>query len=111
MQRFECPFLQAQVELTDERRQHIESSHSDLAQLREYPDCLARVLSDPDQIRSDSRFDGTWLFARWFDSIKDGKYIVVAVVTQSTPAMRHWVVTAFLARRLSQRGEVVWTRS
>jgi hypothetical protein len=36
--------------------------------------------------------------------------MVVVVVTQAAPAARHWIVTAYLARRLAE-GEVEWKRS
>jgi hypothetical protein len=35
---------------------------------------------------------------------------VVVVVSDSTPSDRHWIVTAYLARKLAE-GEVEWQRS
>jgi hypothetical protein len=49
------------------------------------------------------------LFSRWFESLRGGKYVVVVVVGDAGPDDRHWIVTAYLARRLTQ-GEIEWTR-
>ena len=46
--------------------------------------------------------------SRWFDNIKGGKHVVVVVVSEHSG--RHWVVTAYLARRLAE-GVVEWKRS
>src|SRR5687768_4498858 len=96
---FSCPYLGALVELTDERAQHISETHPELL-----PDHLAALevtLANPDQIRTSSRLAGARLFARWFDVIRDGKYVVAVVVADPPPSGRAWVVTAYLARRLS----------
>jgi hypothetical protein len=50
------------------------------------------------------------LFARWHDDLRVGKHVVVVVVTDRGPAERHWVATAYIARKLSG-GTVEWTRS
>jgi hypothetical protein len=62
------------VELTDERQQHILVKHPDL--LPEHFDHLAKTVADPDQVRRDDRFPGTRLFARWFDNLKGGKFLI-----------------------------------
>lgn len=108
MQRFPCPYLGAEVELTDERSVHITRHHPEL--LPEHLEALSRTLADPDEMRRDERFPGTRAFSRWFDDVKGGKHVVVMVVSDAAP-VRHWVVTAFIARRLSAKGEVEWTRS
>ncbi len=102
-----CPYLGRPVELTDERRAHILAKHPDL--LPEHEHTLAETLAEPDQVRRDERFPGTRLFSRWFPSVREGKHVVVAVVTEPGPAARHWIVTAYIARKLSQ-GEIEWTR-
>jgi hypothetical protein len=103
-----CPCLGAAVELTEEREGHISSGHPELG-VRPV-DVLARVLADPDTVRQDSRFPDTWLFSRWLPDLLDGKHIVVAVVTDTGPPVRYWVVTAYATRRVT-RGEIVWQRS
>ena len=108
MKRLPCPYLNGEVELTEERRQHILAKHPDF--LPEYFEQLAETLSNPDEVRSDRRFPQTRLFVRWFDSLKDGKYVVVAIVSDSTPHKRHWIATAYIARKVSQ-GEIEWHRN
>ncbi len=100
-----CPYLNQEVELTQERRQHILTKHPDF--LPEYFAQLAETLAAPDEVRFDQRFPETRLFARWFDNLKGGKYVVVAVVSDPSPRKRHWIVTAYLARKVSQ-GEIEW---
>jgi len=105
---FSCPYLQGEVELTDERESHIADQHPDL--LPEHRDKIAETLADPDQIRRSARFNNARLFTRWFDNVREGKHIVVVVVTDPAPNERHWIVTAYIARKLAG-GVIEWTRS
>ncbi len=105
---FRCPHLRVDVELTDERESHVAGQHPDL--LPQYRDRLATVLSDPDEVRRSGRLGNTWLFSHWFDDVRGGKHIVVVVALDPPPATRGWVVTAYIARRLSG-GILEWTRS
>jgi hypothetical protein len=107
MMRFPCPYLNAQVELTDEREQHIAERHPDL--LPEHGHRIAETLADPDQVRQSGRFANARLFSRWFDSVRRGKYVVVVVVSDAAPDGRHWIITAYLARKLAG-GEIEWQR-
>lgn len=102
-----CPYLDAQVELSEAREFHIAESHPDL--LPEYRERLAEVVAEPEVVRRSTRFAGAWLFSRWYDAIRGGKHVVVVIVSEPPPAERHWVITAYLARRLSG-GEVTWKR-
>lgn len=77
MSRFPCPYLAAEIELTEERERHIAERHPDL--LPEYREQIADTLADPDQSEPD-------------------------------PMARHWIVTAYLARRLAEGG-VEWQQS
>lgn len=96
------------VELTDERQQHIFLAHPDF--LPEYFAQLAETVADPDEVRRDTRFPATRLFSCWSANIKGDKFTVVAVVSDSPPRERHWIVIAYLARKLTQ-GEIEWRRS
>ena len=107
MTRFSCRYLQGEVELTEERERHIAERHPDL--LPEQSARLAETLAEPDQVRRSVRFGNARLFARWFASIRGGKHVVVVVVTDAPPN-RHWIVTAYLARKLAE-GEVEWKRN
>jgi hypothetical protein len=108
MTRFPCPYLQGEVELTEEREHHIAERHPDL--LPEHREWIAETLTDPDQVRRSVRFGNARLFARWCESVRGGKHVVVVVVSDTTPSDRHWIVTAYLARKLAE-GEVEWQRS
>lgn len=66
-----CPYLNASVELTEERELHIASHHPDL--LPEFRNCIFQTVSDPDQVRRSVRFLNARIFSKWFDTFKDGK--------------------------------------
>ena len=105
---FSCPYLDAEVELSMERREHIAERHPDL--LPDYFERMAETLQAPEQVRRSARFGSARLFTRWFDSVKSGKHVVVVVVSEESPQSRHWIITAYIARRLSG-GVVEWTKS
>jgi len=105
--RFPCPYLDADVELSDERERHIAERHPDL--LPEHRPRIAEALADPDEIRRSARFASAPLFTRWFEAVRGGKHVVVVVVSESGAGSRHWVITAYIARRLAG-GEIEWKR-
>ncbi|VEN74332.1 hypothetical protein EPICR_30269 [Candidatus Desulfarcum epimagneticum] len=51
---FPCPYLESDVELTDERENHISENHPDL--LPEHRKCVADALKEPDQIQQKHAF-------------------------------------------------------
>jgi hypothetical protein len=106
MAAFSCPYLGGDVELTDERERHIAERHPGL--LPEHRDYLAYTLVDPDEIRKSARLANARLFIREFQ-IMGGKHVVVVVVTDTSPAHRHWVITAYAARKLTE-GVIEWQR-
>jgi hypothetical protein len=101
-----CPLLEAEVELTDERRSHIALEHPDLlpGHLRE----LKMTLSDPDMLRRSSIDPDPLLFTRWFEGLGRGRYVVV-VVRYDFKADRFWITTAYITARLTA-GEIEWQR-
>ncbi len=105
---FECPYLHGEVELTEERERHIAEGHPDL--LPSQRGRIAEALADPDSVRRSGRAANARLFARWFASLRGGKHVVVVVASDPAPRTRHWIVTAYMARRLAG-GENEWTRS
>ena len=107
MRTFRCPYLKGEVELTDERRVHIARTHPDL--LPEHWACVEQTLADPDQVWRSLRMSAARLFCCRFEGIRQGKYVVVVVVSEPAPAERHWIVTAYITRRLAN-GEVEWKR-
>jgi hypothetical protein len=103
-----CPFLKGDVELTEERERHIAEQHPDL--LPEHRDYILKTLADPDQVRESVRFANARMLSRWFEDLRGGKHVVVVVVSDAAPAGRHWVITAYITRRISEGG-VLWQRS
>lgn len=108
MTRYRCPYLRGEVELTMERENHIAEQHPDL--LPAHRELIAETLADPDQVRGSARAANARLFARWFEGVRGGKYVVVVVVGGPAPRRRYWIVTAYIARRLAE-GELEWTRN
>jgi len=108
MTRFACPYLSAEVELSDERERHITENHPEL--LPEHRGCIAETLADPDQVRRSARFSNARLFTRWFSGVRGGKYVVLVVVSETWPVDRHWIVTACIARKLAG-SQVEWKRN
>ncbi|RJO66886.1 MAG: hypothetical protein C4523_11005 [Myxococcales bacterium] len=108
MIRLPCPYLKSDVELSEDREQHISGRHPDL--LPEHRERVARTLADPDQVRHSRRFGSARLFSRWFDDLHGGKCVVVVVVSEPDPAGRHWIITAYMARKLVE-GEIEWARN
>ena len=107
MVEYACPHLAAAVELTEERERHIAERHPDL--LPEHKARIGEVLADPDEVRRSARFAHARLFSRWFTGLRGGKHVVVVVVSDREDGDRHWVITAYMARKLAE-GTVEWTR-
>lgn len=103
-----CPYLKGAVELTEERERHIAERHPDL--LPEQRDRIAETLARPDQVRRSARFGSARLFSRWYTDLRQGKHVVVVVVSDPDPAERHWIITAYMARKLAE-GDVEWERA
>ena len=106
--RFQCPWLGDEVELTAERELHIEDRHPDL--LPRHRIELAEVLADPDVVRRSVRATSILLFSRWYTDVGQGRHIVVVVVVESRAPVHSWIVTAYTALRIGG-GEVLWQRS
>jgi hypothetical protein len=107
MSRYPCPYLKGEVELTEERERHIAERHPDL--LPEHRERIAETLAEPDQVRRSTRFGSARLLSRWYTDVRQGKHVVVVVVSELNPTERHWIITAYMARRLAE-GEVEWQR-
>ena len=92
MTRFSCPYLEGEVELSEDRERHIAERHPDL--LPVYRERLAETLRDPAEVRRSARAGNARLFSRWYDDARDrGRHAVVVVVSLSGP-LRHWIITA-----------------
>ena len=106
LNRFFCPYLAEDVELTPERRNHIVRQHPEMG--TDFDQIIKSALSDPDQVRRSRRMGNARLFSRWFADVRGGKHAVIVVVSE-VDAGRSWIITAYLARRLAE-GEAEWSR-
>jgi hypothetical protein len=104
---FVCPYLKGAVELTEERAKHIAENHPDF--LPEHLEKIVAVLGDPDQVRRSKRFPNARLFTSWFEDVRGGKFIIVVVVSDG-PIDRHWIITGYIARKITE-GDTEWKRS
>lgn len=107
MTRFPCPYLKGEAELTEEREHHITERHPDL--LPRYSQRVAEVLANPDEVRRSGRFGRAKLFSRWYTDAQKGKHVVVVVVSEFATE-RHWIITAYITRKLAG-GELEWKRT
>lgn len=106
--RFPCPYLNGEVELTAEREQHIADNHPDL--LPEYRSGITETLLGPDEIRRSRQFSNALLFSKRYEDALGGKNIVIVVMTGADSNDRHWIITAYLARKLAG-GETIWNKN
>ena len=106
MELFDCPYLGAVVELTDEREAHIHEQHDEL--LPGLYRFLRETLEFPHVIQRSARSSDIRLFSRWHTNLLNGKYVIIIVGTQAHPTTRHYIITAFPSDEL-RPGEILWT--
>lgn len=106
-QSFSCPYLNTNIELTEERSQHITETHP--GTLPDYLSELTATLADPDLVRASDRDPNALLFSKWFETIRTGRYLIVVVVNQTDPD-RHWIVTIYTARKIVG-GQILWQKT
>jgi len=92
MQVFYSPII-GNIELTSERKVHILASHPEL---KIHFEKLSQVLINPDEIRRSSLDKNVLLFYKFFDKVKDGKYINVTVKTGN----RNFVLTSYITDKI-----------
>ena len=95
---FDCPYLSSQVELSDEREEHIIQNHPNT--LPDYIEQLSETLANPDRVRPSKHDTQALLFSKWFDTIRTGRYLIVITVSD-LETNRHWIITAYTARKLA----------
>jgi hypothetical protein len=108
MNLFICPYLDSEIELSDDRLNHIAIRHPDL--IPSHLDKIGETLSDPDNVRLSTRAKNAKLFSRWYNDISGGQYVVIVVITSSEPVQKNWIITAYLTKKLAE-GEIEWERS
>ena len=90
------------IELTEERWQHIVTQHPEIAP---YQQEIAQRLVQSTLVKESKRDELVWLYDRYFDTIFDGKYILVVVKVNE----RKFILTAFITDYIRQ-GETVWPK-
>jgi hypothetical protein len=106
--RLPCPKLGGEVELTAEREGHIRERHPDL--LPDHREKIGETLADPDIVRLSVRMTTARLLSKWYDDLRNGRHVVVVVVSEGGATARHWIITAYIARTLGE-GVVEWQRN
>jgi len=100
-ERFGCPALDGVVEVSEERLTHVRLTHPESFEVVRAN--LARVLSQPDVVYHAEHNDRERMFACSIPPMP-GHFVVAIVVTDETAPTRHWVVTAWVGRRLPGEG-------
>jgi len=99
---YNCHYLNRQVELTDERREHIISRHPDVVPVLSE---IAVTLETPDEIRSSQRDPETLIFYRVLTTAA-GKSLALVVKVDH----RAFILSAYLTRA-RVNGEIRWARN
>ena len=106
-----CPYLGRSVELTVERLAHIEAAHPTL--LPNFADALTATLSEPDFVGDRANRPEIAFVRSWPDMLGGPSFVVVVVLTSNedeAAKIRHWIVTAYVARRVST-WRPIWKRN
>lgn len=103
-QHFPCPYLNADVELRDDRIEHIQARHP--GTWPNFESEIAQTLARPDLVRRSDYDPQTRLFSKWFQAIRTGRHLVIITVSETDPP-HHWIITAYTARKITG-GTVEW---
>ncbi len=98
--RFRCPHLKEDVELTQERADHIALQHPDF--FPTYAQRIPETLLEPDLIRQDPHRPDCQHFIKFYGNLN--ALIAVIITTE-----RNFITTAYNTRRVPQGG-VLWTK-
>ena len=106
---FACPYLGADVELTEERERHIRQRHADMRPM--LVEDVGAALTDPDVV-AEQEYDGTTLALIRVDPEVAFPFLVVVVAEEALPdgTIRYWIVTAYRAVALSE-WLVLWEKT
>ena len=106
MSRFPCPYLKSEVELTEERERHIAERHPDAGAPGAGGGNPGRPGPSPEERSVRKR----QVVLAMVTDLQRGKHVMVVVVSELDPTERHWIITAYITRRLAE-GEVEWRRN
>jgi len=89
-------------ELTDERWTHIIREHPEVEQ---YKERIQEVLSLPDYVKKSKRDAEVLLYYKFYDSIFDGKYLLIA----AKKGLRSFILTCYITD-IIKKGETLWEK-
>jgi len=49
------------------------------------------------------------MFCRWFESVKQGKYVIIVVISEGEIKNRHWIITSYISQKLTH-GDIEWKK-
>jgi len=107
---YPCPYLQREVELTEERILHAYQQHPELPPRQKLLAMVGDALASPTYIVALSGNPPGFRFVRWFPFFWRGKYLMV-VVRRPKPGKRSWIATLHLSSRAQDREAAIWTAS
>lgn len=83
--------------MTDERVLHIGLKDRDI--LGNVQGYIGGTLENPDEVLLSVKDSDVRLFVRWFPQLQNGKFAIIVVRTTEALEPRHWIMTAYIARR------------
>lgn len=92
-----------QVELTQERWQHIVTEHPEIRGFRKR---LPEILSQPDLVKRSKKDKEVLLYYRYYPDIFGGKYLLAVAKIQR----RSFLLTYYVTDRIKE-GDVIWQKS
>lgn len=92
-----------QIELTNERWQHIITEHPEVRGLKNR---LSQILSAPDSVKRSKRDKDVLLYYRYYPDILGSKYLLAVVKIHK----RSFLLTCYVTDRMKE-GDIIWQRS
>ncbi len=96
-------YWDTEVELTEERWEHIVKEHPEIEALREQ---IGMVLIGPDYVKRSLRDKDVWLYYKYEEMLYNGKYLLVVVKR----GQRSFVVTCYVTDKIKQ-GDTIWRKT
>lgn len=97
-------FNKRSIRLTDERRQHLESTHPEM---KGQIGCIGQTLASPDKVVRSRTDPSVELFYKFYQSTPvTEKYLCIVVKSLESD---HFIITAYFTDSV-KRGEVLWER-
>jgi len=92
-----------EIELTEERWNHITKEHPEI---KTHYEKIGDVLSAPDQVKLSKRDENVFLYYRFYHDIQSGKYLLIVVKKDQE---RSFVLTGYITDAI-RKGDTIWER-